>query len=129
MKETYIFLDVKDKKSLMALAQQHQLSLSTTAAIIIKWYFLPINALYKDYIHKGTQQVHIKIRNELQHDINCMNVTNCLYCYFNHPQNEVKINWRKLNQQIKKELETTIDRNANKNIEMRIAWRLQRGRV
>lgn len=123
--ETYLQLNTNDKKRLVLLAKSKLLSVSTTANIIIKWYFYPVNQMYKTYLNKGENSLHIKIKNENKNPINSMNATNCIFCFFNKPNN--LINWSNLDRKIQSELDKTQDPNYNKNEEIRIAYRLKKG--
>jgi len=127
--ETYIFLSVKDKKALERLAEVKRLSISTTAGIIINHLYPLVNTWYPlEYIAKGERMIHIKIRNNTKMNINSIHATNCLYCYFNKPLIKgQKINWQ--NKGIQKELDKTEDPNRNKNMEIRIAYRLKKGLI
>lgn len=127
---TYIFLSTADKKKLQRLADGKRLSLSTTCAIIIKYLHPLIIAWYDPhkYINKGEKQIHIKIRNDEKYAISAITATNCLYCYFNKPiVNGQQVHWQ--NKSIQAELDKTEDKNWNKNIEMRIAYRVQKGQL
>lgn len=124
--ETYIFLSTEDKKRLIKLADAKQLSISTTAGIIINNLYPVVSTWFKDYIAKGEKQIHIKVKNKNNFDINSLHATNCLYCYFNKPQIKgQKINWN--NKNIQSELDKTEDPNRFKNLEIRIAYRLKKG--
>lgn len=128
--ETYIFITTEQKKQLVKLANAKQLSLSTTCAIIIKWLYPIITQWYdpKSYIKKGEKQIHIKIRNTEKFDITSITATNCIYCYLTKPLVKgEKINWQ--HKYIQAELDRTEDKNCNKNIEMRIAYRVQKGQL
>lgn len=127
--EKYLFLTPEDKKRLIKLAESKQLSLSTTAGIIINWIAPLVDNMYTDYIKRGDKMIHIKIRpNEYikQSDLTSMTATNCIYCYFNKPLwKGKKINWQ--NKYIQSELDRTEDPNRYKNMEIRIAYRLKKG--
>ena len=61
MIETNIWLDKEDKAILTKKAQQKQLSLSTYIGIIVRNYWIISHEnIFKEYIHKGTEQTHIK---------------------------------------------------------------------
>ena len=126
--DTYLFIDIKTKKALIHLAEVKQLSLSTTAGIIINNLHPVVETFYKDnYIQKGEKQLHIKVKNKHNYKITSITATNCIYCYFNKPVfNGQKINWN--NKYIQSELDRTEDHNRNKNIEIRIAYRLKAGK-
>ena len=128
--ETYIFLTTEQKKQLTKLANSKQLSLSTTCAIIIKWLHPLVTTWYdkNKYISKGDRQIHIKIRNTENYNINSITATNCVYCYLTKPMiKDKKIKWD--HSKIQSELDKTEDKNWNKNIEMRIAYRIQKGQI
>lgn len=126
-KITYLFIDDDDKARICKLAFAKQLSVSTTANIIIKHLYILFD--WKDersfkYIHKGSNQLCIKIRNEHNYKITCANATNCIYAYFH---NEVlPINWEKVNRKIQSEMDRTLDKNNQKNIEIRITYRIRK---
>lgn len=126
-KITYLFLDDEDKARICKLAFAKQLSVSTTANIIIKHLYILFD--WNDerslkYIHKGSNQLCIKIRNEHNYNITCANATNCIYAYFH---NEIlKINWEKVNRKIQSEMDRTLDKNNQKNIEIRITYRIRK---
>lgn len=129
--ETYIYLSPQDKKALIKLADSKQLSVSTTAGIIINHLAPLINLWYTNYIFKGEKSLHIKIKPAQALDIcpiNAMISTNCIYCYFNKPLVKgKKVNWQ--NKGIQSELDRTEDPNRFKNMEIRIAYRLKKGRL
>ena len=126
-KITYLFLNDDDKARLVKLAFAKQLSVSTTTNIIIKHLYTPFDCLknkQETYINKGSNQICVKIRNEHRYNITCTNATNCIYAYFH---NEVlPINWKKINSSIQSEMDKTIDKNNQKNIEIRITWRIRK---
>jgi len=126
-KITYLFLDDEDKARLCKLAYAKQLSVSTASNIIIKHLYMMFNWQDKrslEYIKKGSNQLCIKIRNEHNYKITCANATNCIYAYFH---NEVlPINWDRVNRSIQSEMDKTIDKNNQKNIEIRITWRIRK---
>lgn len=127
--EKYLFLTIEDKKRLIKLAEAKQLSLSTTAGIIINWLAPMVDNMYTEYIKRGDKMIHIKIRpkeNIKIMDLTSMTATNCIYCYFNRPLwKGQKINWQ--HNAIQSELDRTEDPNRYKNIEMRIKYRLEKG--
>lgn len=126
--ETYIYLTTKDKKSLVKLAEAKQLSLSTTAGIIINNLYTIVESFYTDYINKGEKRLHIKVKRNKPLTLNGMIATNCIYCYFNRPTYKgKKINWQ--HKYIQSELDRTEDPNRFKNQEIRIAYRLKKGNI
>jgi len=126
--ETYLFLTTQDKKKLIKLADAKQLSISTTAGIIINHLDFLVADMYDNYISKGEKQIHIKIKQINKHDLTSITATNCIYCYFNKPLYKgQKINWQ--NNAIQSELDKTEDPNRFKNIEIRIAYRLKKGKL
>ena len=126
-KITYLFLDDADKARLCKLAYAKQLSVSTASNIIIKHLYILFNQTkptYDKYIHKGSNQLCIKIRNEHNYKITCANATNCIYAYFHN--DALPINWAKVNSKIQSEMDKTIDKNNQKNIEIRITYRIRK---
>lgn len=122
--ETYIFLSIQDKKNLIKLANAKNLSISTTAGIIINNLWPIVTKCYTEYIKKGERMIHIKVKARNIEKLTSMDATNCIYCYFNKPQYKgQKINWQ--HKYIQKELDTTEDPNVNKNMEIRIAYRVR----
>lgn len=124
--DTYIYITTEDKKRLLELAKKHQLSLSTTCRIIIDHYFY-ISRCDK-YTYKGDKLVHIKIRNTFKNpQLNSMTATNAIGNYLHRTLLPKEANVKRINSKIAEEMKNTEDPNANKNMEIRIAWRIQKG--
>lgn len=130
MQITYINIEQKDKNQLMKMAQLNQLSLSTLCNIIMKHYFFAVNQ--KEYYKKGKSYTCIKIRNEFKHDINSINITNCIYAYLHHevlkeyPNKDFVKN---ANRQIANEIKNTYDPNWLKNTLKRANYKPQESRA
>lgn len=130
--ETYLRISTEDRKRLINIAKAKQLSVSTACAIIIKNYnYIISNWFSKEYIKKGENLLHIKIRNPAHIKINTLTATNSIYAYLHNK--EIKLpegtSFETLNRRIQSEMDSTIDPNANKNMEMRIAYRLKKGNI
>lgn len=123
--ETYIYITTADKKKLLDLANKHRLSLSTTCRIIIDHYYWLSRT--DQYTYKGEKQVHIKIRNNVGNGLNAMTATNAIGNYLHRDLLPKNVNVKKINTKIANEMANTEDPNANKNIEIRIAWRIKKG--
>lgn len=122
---TYLFLDTQDKKKLVQLAESKQLSVSTTAGIIIRKLHCFVT---EEYIHKGEHQTCIKIKPLYKEwKITSSKATNCIYKYFN--DKDFKKVMQKTMSQIQSELDKTIDPNRYKNMEIRIQWRMNKGKT
>ena len=126
--KTYIFLDIEDKKRIIKLAQSKQLSFSTTCGIIIRQLYV-VNDWHEkernNYIHKGENQICIKIRD--MQGLTASIATNCIYQYLH--EEVCKFNIKAIKRQIQSEMDKTIDHNANKNLEIRIAYRIQQRKL
>lgn len=114
MTETNIWLDKEDKITLTKKAQQKQLSLSTYIGIIVRNYWIISHEnIFKEYIHKGTEQTHIKIRNKEKHKLTPMIITNAVYLFL-HPDKlsnyTDKLQLTKLNRKIQSESDKEIDK-------------------
>lgn len=115
MYETNIWLDKADKITLTKQAQKKALSLSTYINIIVKHYYIISHEnCFKDYIYKGKQQTHIKLRNENKLNLTPMIVTNAIYMYLHQEKITEKykglIKTEKLNRKIQSETDKTIDK-------------------
>ena len=129
---TYLKINTQDLKKLKALANAKQLSISTTAGIIINHYNYIMSNFYQDkYINEGENLIHIKVRAWKGTTINTLIATNSVYSYFHQKDIDLPkgLTFTKLNRMIQKEMDTYIDKNVNKNLEMRIQYRLQKGKI
>lgn len=113
MIETNIWLDKDDKTLLTKKAQKKQLSLSTYCDIIVRNYYIVAHEnIFKTYIHKGTEQTHIKIHNKAKHKLTPTIITNCIYLFL-HPETMKEytdnLQLTKLNRQIQSETDKTKD--------------------
>lgn len=123
--ETYIYITTEDKKKLLELAKKYQLSLSTACRIIIDHYIWLSRT--DKYTYKGEKLVHLKIRNNIGKQLNSMTATNAIGNYLHRELLPKETNVKLINSKIIQEMKNTEDPNANKNLEIRIAWRIEKG--
>ena len=124
--DTNIYLNIEDKVKLTRLANVKQLSLSTLIAIIVKnYYILSNDNIFNEYLDKGTEQTHIKIRINEEQIITPMVVCNAITLYL-HPNTKQEflqeLNIKKINKQIQSEFDKTIDHSWLKNAIIRAKY-------
>lgn len=132
MIETNIWLEKEDKQVLTKKAQQKQLSLSTFIDIITQTYvfgcYIP-----KEYIHKGKQQTHVKLKNKNKIELTPTIITNCVYIYLHHEKHpkyeELKEYLTKLDRKIQSLSDKTTDNFYLGNQIIRSQYYLQQKRA
>lgn len=127
MKNITIWINQEDKKKLIKIAQSKYLSLSTLINIITKYYYVIANEkIYTEYINKGKQQLHIKLRNECKNNLNPMIVSNSVYLYLHNEKIDPRINYKNINKKIQSECDKTTDSNYMLNVVIRATYQINK---
>lgn len=128
--KTYIFLSKEDKFRIQKLADAKSLSFSTCCGIIIR--HLKVLNTWKEfdknnYIKKGDIKTCISIKNinHILDDLTSSIATNCIYQYLH--EESCNYNIKQVKKAIQSEMDKTKDYNQYKNLEIRIAYRIQKG--
>jgi len=124
--DTNIYLSIEDKVKLTRLANVKQLSLSTLISIIVKHYYVLSNDnIFNEYLNKGEEQTHIKIRINEGQIITPKVICNAISLYL-HPtikqEFTEQLNIKRINRLIQSEFDRTIDHSWLKNAIIRAKY-------